>query len=201
MLRQAFSNAKGKLIASGLYRPARFLADHVLYPARARDRRQRQHFYRRLIAPGDLCFDVGANIGDYTATFVALGARVIAVEPQPTCIEELRARFTGDDRVTVVPVALGAEEGSAPLFLREFSGLASLIENWEGRGRHRDAVEVVVSTLDRLIAAYGRPKYIKIDVEGYELPVIRGSHCAVELISFEYHIRKEDCAAKLQITE
>ena len=90
---------------------------------------------------------------------------MIAVEPQPTCIKELSARFTGDDRVTVEPVALGAEEGSASLFLREFSGLASLIENWEGRGRHRDAVEVVVSTLDRLIAAHGRPKLLKLTLK------------------------------------
>jgi len=198
MRRQTFSNAKSKLIAAGLYRPARFLADHVLYPARSRDRRKRQNFYRQLIAPGDLCFDVGANIGDYTETLVSLGARVVAIEPQPACIDELRARFAGNDRVTVVPVALGATEGSAPLFLREWTGLASLHPDWEGRG-HLSSVPVPISTIDRLIATYGRPKYIKIDVEGYELPVISGLHSKIELISFEYHLRKEDCAAKLRI--
>jgi 16S rRNA A1518/A1519 N6-dimethyltransferase RsmA/KsgA/DIM1 with predicted DNA glycosylase/AP lyase activity len=74
-------------------------------PARSQERRRRQNFYRQLIAPGDLCFDVGANIGDYTDTFLALGARVIAVEPQPSCADELRSRFAGNDRVTVLPVA------------------------------------------------------------------------------------------------
>lgn len=180
MRRQTFSNAKSKLIAAGLYRPARFLADHVLYPARSRDRRKRQNFYRQLIAPGDLCFDVGANIGDYTETLVSLGARVVAVEPQPACIDELRARFAGNDRVTVVPVALGATEGAARLFLREWTGLASLHPDWEGRG-HLSSVQVPISTIDRLIATYGRPKYIKIDVEGYELPVISGLHSKIEL--------------------
>jgi FkbM family methyltransferase len=188
MRRQTFSNAKSKLIAAGLYRPARFLADHVLYPARSRDRRKRQNFYRQLIAPGDLCFDVGANIGDYTETLVSLGARVVAVEPQPACIDELRARFAGNDRVTVVPAALGATEGAARLFLREWTGLASLHPDWEGRG-HLSSVQVPISTIDRLIATYGRPKYIKIDVEGYELPVISGLHSKIELISFEYHLR------------
>lgn len=169
-------------------------------PARSQERRRRQNFYRQLIAPGDLCFDVGANIGDYTDTFLALGARVIAVEPQPSCADELRSRFAGNDRVTVLPVALGATEGMAILFLREHHLVASLIEDWEGR-ENIGAVEVPTSTLDRLVVAYGRPKYVKIDVEGYELPVICGLHSKVELMSFEYHLRKEDCAAKLQIIE
>jgi FkbM family methyltransferase len=104
---------------------------------------------------------------------VLLGAQVIAVEPQPACIDELRTRFAGNYHVTVVPMALGASEGAAPLFLREWHGIASLIENWEGGG-HISSIEVPISTLDCLIETYGRPKYIKIDVEGYELPVIRG---------------------------
>jgi len=60
---------------------------------------------------------------------------------------------------------------------------------------------VPIKTLDQLIATYGRPKYIKIDVEGYELPVIGGMHAKIDLISFEYHLNKDDCAAKLQIIE
>src|SRR5262249_42555295 len=91
-----FSKAKSKLIAAGLYRPARFLADHVLYPARSRDRRKRQNFYRQLIAPGDLCFDVGANIGDYTETLVSLGARLSSRSPRAStsCALALPATIT-----------------------------------------------------------------------------------------------------------
>ena len=198
MRRQTINNVKGKIIAAGLYRPARFLFDH-LDRARLVERRQRRNFYRALIRPGDLCFDVGANIGDYTDAPVSLGARVIAIEPQPACIDELRARFAGDLFVTIVPVAVGEAERTAKLFLREHTNVASLIEGWGGY-HNLDAFDVPVKTLDQLIKRYGHPKYIKIDVEGFELPVIRGLHSKVELISFEYHLRdKDDCAAKLQI--
>jgi FkbM family methyltransferase len=120
-------------------------------------------FYRALIRPGDLCFDVGANIGDYTDALVWLGARVIAIEPQPACIDELRARFSGGQFVTVVPVAVGEAECSAKLFLREHANVGSLIEDWGGYD-NVDAVDVPVKTLDQLIKTYGHPKYIKIDV-------------------------------------
>jgi FkbM family methyltransferase len=200
MDQQTIKNAKGVLIAAGLYRPARFVVDHVFHRVRLHERRRRLNFYRQLIAPGELCFDVGANIGDYTDTLLSLGARVVAVEPQPSCIEELRARFVGHDFATVVPIALGEAEGTARLFLREHTMLASLIEDWDGR-RNLGAVEVPIKTLDQLIRTYGHPKYIKIDVEGYELPVVRGLHSKVELISFEYHPQPKDWAEKLQIIE
>jgi hypothetical protein len=51
-----------------------------------------------------------------------------------------------------------------------------------------DKVEVETVTLDELIAAYGRPFYIKIDVEGYEPAVLRGLHTAVRCISFEVNL-------------
>jgi Methyltransferase FkbM domain len=75
-----------------------------------------------------------------------------------------------------------------------------LIEGWESRD-NVGAVDVPIKTLDQLITAYGRPKYIKIDVGGYELPVIRGLHTKVDLMSFEYHLNKDDFSAKLQIIE
>src|SRR6266481_9284314 len=49
-----------------------------------------RHFYRQFIQPGDLVFDVGANIGGKTAAFLSLGARVVAVEPNPVCAHRLR---------------------------------------------------------------------------------------------------------------
>src|SRR5262245_12044409 len=56
-------------------------------------RRKMRHFYSQFIAPGNLCYDVGANVGDRTDIFRKLGARVIAIEPQTACLEVLRQRF------------------------------------------------------------------------------------------------------------
>jgi 16S rRNA A1518/A1519 N6-dimethyltransferase RsmA/KsgA/DIM1 with predicted DNA glycosylase/AP lyase activity len=60
---------------------------------RRKERRKMCTFYRQFIKPNDLVFDVGANIGNYTAIFLALGARVLAIEPQAECMAQLRARF------------------------------------------------------------------------------------------------------------
>ena len=59
------AGAKVKLIEKGLYRPARFLIDHLVDRHRLGYHLRRRNFYRQMISPGDLCFDVGANIGDY----------------------------------------------------------------------------------------------------------------------------------------
>lgn len=195
------TTAKVKLIEAGLYRPARFLIDHLVDRRRLQYNLRRRNFYRQMISPGDLCFDVGANIGDYTKSLVSLGARVIAVDPQPYCIKELQARFAHNGRVTVLPVALGANEGSAEFFLREQTWLSGFIEEMEDHRKNIGSIVVPIKTLDQLVTTYGRPKYIKIDVEGYELPVIMGLRSKVELISFEYCLTEDDCAAKLRIID
>ncbi|MBU2026286.1 MAG: FkbM family methyltransferase, partial [Proteobacteria bacterium] len=59
----------------------------------ARQRAAMAAFYRRFFRPGELCFDVGANRGNRTAILADLGARVICIEPQPSCVRELRKRF------------------------------------------------------------------------------------------------------------
>jgi FkbM family methyltransferase len=194
------TGAKVKLIEAGLYRPARLLIDHLVDRHRLGYHLRRRNFYRQMISPGDLCFDVGANIGDYTDALVSLGARVIAVDPQPSSIKELQARFAHNDRVIVVPVALGANEGSAEFFLREQTWLSGFIEEMEDRA-NVGSIRVPIKTLDQLITTYGKPKYIKIDVEGYELPVIMGLHSKVELISVEYCLKEDDYATKLRIIE
>ena len=64
----------------------------LIYRARPWRRQRLDRFYRRFIAPGDLVFDIGAHLGDRLAAFARLGARVVAVEPQPTFAAALRRR-------------------------------------------------------------------------------------------------------------
>ena len=54
-----------------------------------KDLQTKTKFYSKLIQNGDLCFDVGANVGNRTEAFLKLGARIVAVEPQPECIAVL----------------------------------------------------------------------------------------------------------------
>jgi FkbM family methyltransferase len=156
-----------------------------------------QALYRPFVRPGDLVFDVGAHLGDRTSAFAALGARVVALEPQPAVREWLERLVGRSPGVTVRGEAVGAEPGTARLALsRRTPTVSTLARDWPGslakrnpsfRGvRWEDAVEVPVTTLDVLIETYGTPRFVKIDVEGWEAEVLAGLTRPVAALSLEF---------------
>lgn len=166
-------------------------------------------FYSQLIRPGDLVFDVGANVGIKTKTFLALGAQVICVEPNEDVLRELRAVFGRNPRVRIVEAALGAAPGRGELFIdRQHSGLSTMSSRWMREGRYADVETwerghaVTITTLDNLISRFGVPAFCKIDVEGYEVEVLRGLGYPIPLVSFEFHSELRDelieCAKLLE---
>jgi FkbM family methyltransferase len=169
----------------GLYRPARWFVRHVLRPSSLQSLRDDRDFLRPLVAPGALCFDVGANNGAKSEVLLDLGARVIAVEPQPGAVAELTAQLGGHPRLTILPVALSDRSGVATLHLAQSATAASLVAGWGGPDV--GTVDVPVLTLDMLIEKYGRPDYCKIDVEGWDVTVLRGLSVPPPIVSFEFH--------------
>jgi FkbM family methyltransferase len=177
-----------------LVHAARRRKNRAISGARRRTRLRRgRHLYGQWIHRGDLCFDVGANMGDRTRLFLGLGARVVAVEPQRKCIAALRE--IRSDRLVIEEVALGATSGTAMLRIAKASTLSTLAEGWIDRVREsgrfaefdwREGVEVQVSTLDDLIARHGMPVFCKIDVEGYEAEVLEGLSQPLPALSFEF---------------
>ena len=101
-----------------------------LSPAHRRHRQQMRAFYSDFIRDGDLCFDVGANMGNRVDVFLELGARVVAVEPQDDCCRELRRKYGTSERVEVVPKALGETNGEARLMISSASTLSTLSNEW-----------------------------------------------------------------------
>src|SRR5262245_10133438 len=79
--------------------------------------RRMLRLYGEFLRPGDICFDIGAHVGSRVRAWRRLGARVIAVEPQPDCLRVLRLFFGRDQGVTIAPVAVGAQAGRARLAL------------------------------------------------------------------------------------
>jgi FkbM family methyltransferase len=156
-------------------------------------RRRQRRLFAELVRPGDLVFDVGANIGEFTGAFRDLGARVVAVEPQPRLTAHLRARFRADPLVTVVATAVSDQAGEATLYLTAADALATLEAEranggatgagaeleWNGR------ITVPLQTLDALVAEHGAPVLVKIDVEGHEPGVVRGLTAARPSVFFE----------------
>src|SRR3984957_925341 len=207
--------AKELLKSAGLYHRLNSSGIHDLY-RRVADRnwitaRERHlDFYRRLLTglrPGDLIFDVGANEGLKTDLFLRMGARVVAVDPDETNQSILRERFL-NLRLLQKPVVVVGKAVSNKISVESMwidgrgSAVNTLSRKWattlrENKARHtfgHYGLEFVRSktvestTLEDLIASYGRPLFIKIDVEGYELNVIRGLRQPVPYLSFEVNL-------------
>ena len=64
-------------------------------------RRRMEAFYRQFLSPGDLAFDIGSHVGNRIRTFRRLGARIVAVEPQPDFVALLRLLYGRDPGVTL----------------------------------------------------------------------------------------------------
>ncbi|PZG02636.1 FkbM family methyltransferase [Micromonospora deserti] len=154
------------------------------------------NLYAPFVRPGDLVFDVGAHVGDHTGSFRRLGARVVAVEPQPVCTWAIRAIYATDREVTLVQAACGAHRGTIRFNVNSANPTVSTAsahfpqaadgaagwedEIWDTR------IEVRSVTLDALIQEYGVPAFVKIDVEGFEDAVLAGLNRPLRALSFEF---------------
>jgi FkbM family methyltransferase len=185
-------------IATGLYRPARYLS-RLISPNQLQTFQADIDLYRSLLKPNVLCFDVGANIGEKSEALLQAGARVVAFEPNLLVIPELRSRCNHHKNWTLVETALGKDAGIATLYARESSGQSSLMQEWEGKTIATYHVPVV--TLDSAIKCFGLPAYCKIDVEGWELEVLRGLTNPIPLVSFEFHLNTLDIRKTISCLE
>lgn len=192
-----------KKVRDGLMPP---LLMRRLFAARLREEEETRlaGFYGAFAGAGDLCFDVGANLGSRVAALRRLGCRVVAVEPQASCLRVLRKRFANDAHVVVVGKAAGAEAGESVLRVSPDHVLSSMSDEFIGRtkGSGRFAASewnakerVAVTTLDALITEHGSPRFLKIDVEGFEPQVLAGLSGAPETVCFEWTPELPDNAA------
>ncbi|MHB8318888.1 MAG: FkbM family methyltransferase [Acidimicrobiales bacterium] len=140
--------------------------------------------WQRHLQPGDLFFDVGANVGTYSVLAASLGASVVAVEAAEDTAALLRENvaLNGFNTVEVIQAAAGAVPGS----VRYTSGLDSV-----NRIDSTGAVEVEMVTLDQLIGSR-TVAGLKVDVEGFELEVLKGASSAlsdgrIALIQLEWN--------------
>jgi FkbM family methyltransferase len=145
--------------------------------------------------PNPIVFDVGANQGLYSQTLLQIypDAKIIAFEPSTKSREQLERRFIKDNRVTVVPFALGRDSAPRNLYSdRPGSGLSSLtkrrLEHFNIEFDYSEEVNVI--TLDAWTETNKlSPDFIKLDVEGHEYEVLSGGMKvldSVKVVQFEF---------------
>jgi len=155
-----------------------------------------RRFYRQFMRPGDLCFDIGAHVGNRVRAWSKMGARVVALEPQPQCMRLLRRWYAQQPNIVLLEQAVGSTPAQHTLWISRRTPTVSTVSSaWLAAVQQTEGfrnvrwdyqITVPVTTLDALIGQYGEPAFCKIDVEGAELHVLQGLSRPLKSLSFEY---------------
>jgi FkbM family methyltransferase len=166
-------------------------------------REQEIKLYRRVLHPlpaNAIIFDIGANAGHKADIFRRLPARVLCLEPDRANFAWLKQRFAGFKNIIVLDQAVSDRHGTLVFNVFEpGSALNTLSSKWLetledtttsrfGAMRPTTTYTVETTTLDALLEQYGPAYFIKIDVEGHEVSVLRGLSSPVPFMSFEVNL-------------
>jgi FkbM family methyltransferase len=140
-----------------------------------------------------LCFDIGANRGDFTNAALAKGYSVVAIEPAPRVFSALVGNFIYNPSVTPLRYAVsGSDYETIEFFEADEDGLSTINLDWLTNesmpyaGKSYRTIRATTITLDMLALKYGTPDLIKIDVEGAEWNVFKGLSSKMGTIAFEW---------------
>jgi FkbM family methyltransferase len=136
---------------------------------------------QRIVRPGMTVYDIGANVGLYSARFsrwVGADGWVYAIEPNPICVSYLRANM---DRVrvrnfSILPIAAAGRRDEISFSINYGSSMIGIGSDAPGAGKPGHLIRVEGESLDALIVMLRlrKPDFIKLDVEGAEASAVAG---------------------------
>ncbi len=184
----------------------------LMYYAKPFNGYRLRSFYKPFIHAGDLVFDIGAHLGNRSKAWLQLDAKVVAVEPQPLCIEYLEKRFSHYPHFKLIKGVVGEVNGVIPFKISSQSPTIStargrdwqtLINSYSLTPATWDQeITTPMVTLDEMIKTFGIPMFCKIDTEGFEWEVISGLNQPIPHLSLEYlafdRQRLIQCVLKMQ---
>ena len=139
-----------------------------------------QYRYDSIVEPklGDIVFDIGAYVGDTALWFskaVGPQGKVFAFEPEPRNFEKLKANLERNKVTNVIPLKLALSENEEEMQVSSAAGLSLITQTGTG-------LSVKVTTIDNFVEANKLPRvdFIKMDVEGHELKVLKGAQETIE---------------------
>jgi len=156
--------------------------DEILPFLLAEQQRQIYGSGNRGVHPGDVVLDCGANIGTFTKTALASGARlVVAIELAPVTLECLRRNVANEiaqGRVIVYPKGVWDRDASLDLALNEHNAGANSVVMDRGRQK----VRVPLTTIDKIVGELGlrQVDFIKMDIEGAEKQALAGGRATIQ---------------------
>jgi len=141
-----------------------------------------QYRYDSIVEPklGDIVFDIGAYVGDTALWFskaVGPQGKVYAFEPEPSNFAKLKANLERNKVTNVIPLQLALSETEGEMQVASAAGSSVITQASSGTG-----TSVKVTTIDKFVEANELPRvdFIKMDVEGHELKVLKGAHETIQ---------------------
>jgi len=130
--------------------------------------------FNQIIRSTDVVFDVGANLGLHSLTFSRMAKKVIAFEPNPALVPNLRKTLDGVPNAELQACCLSDQDGSVDFHVSKWDHMLGSLADWSGQPA--DTINVPAFALDSLLekGSIPTPQVLKVDVEGAEPLVFRG---------------------------
>ena len=140
----------------------------------------------------DVCIDCGANVGVYSQLFASYGAKVYSFEPNPIAFNILKKKSEKFKNITPIMSAVGTSNTKSNLYLHKdfhldevlYSQSSSLIK--KKNNLSESSIRIDVINFSEWLAQFDKIKFIKIDIEGYEVELLNHLIDGKDLQNIDY---------------